>query len=289
MPDIDGPNRTIKRPFFGLDFSTIICGQKPTTKFLMVVKIAIASINIIASIFASKIFSLPPISNDFRSQMNLRAIPEKNFLLKYLLIGIGCLGFAAYSLYDGLIAYPAKLPRAEAFYKLKSDESLSPEELNAKWTAIATENGWSPKRLTKSEYPDQIRNKIVFQWVFLAIGLGVGIPCLIWYFKNKGTWIEQTEDGLRHSSGKEVKISQITKFDKKKWLNKGIGVIHYEDRGAAMKFVVDDLKYNRKTMDEIVCWLESQIEPEMIVNGKPESAFAKPEKKEDMADAPLEN
>eukprot|EP01045_Picozoa_sp_COSAG04_P060085 COSAG04_NODE_30132_length_264_cov_0.945455_1_plen_32_part_01 len=32
--------------------------------------------------------------------MNLRAHPEKIFLLKYLAIGVICCGFAAYAAYD---------------------------------------------------------------------------------------------------------------------------------------------------------------------------------------------
>ncbi|MFK7766810.1 MAG: hypothetical protein AB8B55_06275 [Mariniblastus sp.] len=209
--------------------------------------------------------------------MNLRAYPEKNFLLKYLLIGIACLGFALYSLYDGLIGYPSMLPRAEAFYELKMDKSLTPEEVNTKWKEVAKANGWSPKRLSKDEFPDHIKNTIVFQWVFLAIGLGVGIPCLIWYFKTKNSWIEQTKDGIQNSSGQSLACSQITKFDKKKWQKKGIGILHYvDDSGAEQKFVIDDLKYERKKTDEMVAWIESQIKPEMIVNGLPESAAGKP-------------
>ena len=207
--------------------------------------------------------------------MNLRAIPETNFLLKYLLIGIGCLGFALYSLYDGLIEFPAKLPRAEAFYELVSDESLTTEQVNEKWKAVAKENGWSSKRLSKDDYPDHIRNNIKFQWLFLAIGLGVGIPCLLWYFKNKNSWLESTDDGLRNSSGQEVKCSQITKFDKRKWEKKGIGILHFMENGEPKTFVVDDLKYDRKTTDEIVRWIENQIPAEMIVNGLPESAQVK--------------
>ncbi len=98
----------------------------------------------------------------------------------------------------------------------------------------------------------------------------IGFPCLFWYFKNRGTWIESTKDGLKSSWGQEVRISQITQFDKKKWEKKGIGVLTYEGPNGTEKFVVDDLKYSRKEMDQIVCWIESQIPREMIVNGEPE-------------------
>ena len=99
----------------------------------------------------------------------------------------------------------------------------------------------------------------------------IALPCLIWYLRNRNTWIESTSDGLRSSSGKELKLKQITKFDKKKWAKKGIGVIHFvNDQGAEDTFVVDDLKFNRQTVDEMVRWVESNIKPEMIVNGAAE-------------------
>lgn len=102
----------------------------------------------------------------------------------------------------------------------------------------------------------------------------MGIPCVLWYLKNKGTWIESTEDGLRSSNGQELKISQITQFDKVKWEKKGIGVFHYtNDQGAEEKFIVDDLKYDRKTTDKIVAWVETQIPSEMIVNGLTEVEY----------------
>ena len=53
--------------------------------------------------------------------MNTRANTEFKFLLKYLLIGIACLGFALFSLYDGLVRFPARIPRAAAWEKLNAD------------------------------------------------------------------------------------------------------------------------------------------------------------------------
>lgn len=207
--------------------------------------------------------------------MNLRATPESKFLLKYLVIGIGCLGFAIYSFYDGVFAYPARIPRAQAWTELKAeieaDPNLTRTDLNDRWKVVAKENGWSPKQLTKDETVKSIENLIIYQYVFMAIGLGIGLPCLIWYLRSRNSWIESTEDGLRSSNGQELKLTQIEQFDKKKWEKKGIGVLHYHSTdGSSQKFVIDDLKYERKTTDEIVRWIESAIPAEMIVNGLPE-------------------
>ncbi|MDG1874168.1 MAG: hypothetical protein P8J27_09665 [Mariniblastus sp.] len=204
--------------------------------------------------------------------MNLRANTETKFLLKYLIIGIACLGFAGLSTYDSLVKYPGQIPRAKAWEdlqdKIKKSEDLSDEDIAPMWREIAKANGWPAKRLKKSESVKSIKGKVAYNYLFIVIGLIVGLPCVVWYLKNKGTWIESTSDTIRSSRGDEVKLAQITRFDKKKWEKKGIGVIHYQkDNQQKAKFIIDDLKYDRVTTDKIVLWLESKIPDECIVNG----------------------
>ena len=210
--------------------------------------------------------------------MNLRANPDSKFLLKYLLIGVGCLAFAAWSVYDGLVKFPGEIPRAQAWgemlHKIEADPELSDADRSKTWKVISKENGWSAKPLEKDDSVEAIKHKIIYQYIFFGLGTVVGLPCLIWYLRTRNTWIESTKDGLRSSSGKELKLSQIHKFDKKKWAKKGIGVLHYTaDDGSEKKFVVDDLKFDRKITDEIVRWVESHIPADAIVNGIPESAL----------------
>ena len=223
--------------------------------------------------------------------MNLRANPEKWFLLKYLLIGLVCLAFAGWATYDAFVKAPAKMPRAQAWEELEAkiaaDDTLTTgENLSPMWKKISEENGWESKRLTEEHPVASIKKFILYNYGFIAIGLAVGIPCVLWYLKNKGKWIESTEDGLRSSDGQELKISQITQFDKIKWEKKGIGVLHYtNDQGAEEKFIVDDLKFERKTTDKIVAWIEEQIPGEMIVNGLTEVEYkAKADEKKRLRD-----
>ena len=117
---------------------------------------------------------------------------------------------------------------------------------------------------------EEIQQFIAWNYCFAALGFGIGLPCLIWYFRNKGTWVEATETGIRSSWGQELEFDQITGFDKKKWEKKGIGVLSFESSNGNGKFVLDDLKYARKPMDEIVRLVESKIPVDMIVNGQPE-------------------
>ncbi|MGI9495938.1 MAG: hypothetical protein ACR2NK_07800 [Mariniblastus sp.] len=205
--------------------------------------------------------------------MNLRAHPERLFLLKYLFIGLICCGLAVYAAYDGFLAYPAELPRAEAWESLQTEfKAEERTKLVAKWKTMAKENGWSAKQVRKDDNVAAIQNKIYWQYAFIVIGLAIGLPCVIWYSANRNSWIESTENGLRSSNGMELSLDQIIKFDKKKWEKKGIGIVHFKAKtGQEGTFILDDLKFDRKITDEIVRWMESKISPEMIVNGEPEN------------------
>lgn len=207
--------------------------------------------------------------------MNLRAVPESKFLLKYLLIALGLLGFAALSVYDGFVKYPAGLPRLEAWEKLdaeiRSNPRLDEEDRVEQWEALAKQEGFSKRIPSEGESSESLRSKIVYQYVFIALGVLIGLPLLAKYFMDKESWIESTEDSLKSSWGQEMKIAQIHQFNKEKWDKKGIGVFHYKtDEGVSRTFVVDDLKFNRQATDKIVQWVESQIDRDMIVGGEPE-------------------
>lgn len=214
--------------------------------------------------------------------MNLKADPEKTFLLKFLLIGVVSLLVAMWFAYDGFIGYPAKLPRAAAWDELKADESLDDEQRLERWTEISQANGWKVKRLNKEEETKEVQRSIIWQYVCMVLGIAVGIPCILWYLANKNSWIACNDGVIESSWGQSFKPAQVQQFDKKKWEKKGIGIVTYvNDEGTEQRFRIDDLKYNRAITDEIVRWLEGEIGDEKIVNGPPESSL--------VADAPNEH
>jgi hypothetical protein len=206
--------------------------------------------------------------------MSLRAGTDSKFLLKYLMIGLGCLAFGLWAIYDGFVAFPQQLPMVQAWAEIKSNTDLNDAEQDKQYKELAAEKNWPSKHPSKT--PAELHQTIVWQYVFIAIGVGIGLPCLFWYLKNRGTWVEASETGIRSSWGQELSFDSVTRFDKKKWEKKGIGIIHYDTNAGPKKFVVDDLKYSRKVMDEIVDLLESKIPREMIINGIPESAMDRP-------------
>ncbi len=208
--------------------------------------------------------------------MNKRADTEKFFWLKFLVIGLGTLGYGAYAGYDALITGPHKLEVSAAWEPILKNVSLSEEQRDQEWVEIATKHDWSKKR-PKEEYTvKHARDFIWFNYGLWAFCWLIALPCLFWCLRTKGTWIESTENGLRNSAGQELTLDQITKIDKAKWDKKGITMVYYKDaQGVENKFLIDDLKYERVATDEIMAWVEENIDTKLIVNGRLETEIAK--------------
>ena len=207
--------------------------------------------------------------------MNKRAETEKFFWLKFLAIGLGTLAFGAYAGWDAIVTGPYQLEKAEAWEPINLAAGLTEEAKMVQWREIATEHEWSTRR-PKKKYTVKSRTEFIwFNYGLMALCGLIALPCLLWCLVTKGKWIESTENGLRNSSGQELTLDQITKVDKAKWDKKGITVVHYtDDQGGKNTFVVDDLKFERAATDEIMVWIEENIDPKLVVNGRLESQIA---------------
>jgi hypothetical protein len=202
--------------------------------------------------------------------MTLRAPTNNAFLMKYLIISLICIGFGIWATYDAFVGYPAMMEKSQVWEELLKDKALDDAAKDARYKEIAAERGWPSKRPTKDETVEKIKSNIIWQYIFMAIGYGIGVPLLIWYFLNQKTWIELEGHTIHSSWGQKVHFKDIQLFDKKKWDKKGIGVIHYQQDQQDQKFIIDDLKYDRKITDGIVRLMEAQLKPEQIINGDPE-------------------
>ncbi|MEM6471951.1 MAG: hypothetical protein AAF802_20495, partial [Planctomycetota bacterium] len=93
----------------------------------------------------------------------------------------------------------------------------------------------------------------------------VGVPALMMFMSGQGTWIEGDETVLKSSKGKEVPIDSIQKIDKRKWEAKGIAKIYYEQDGKTKKFVMDDFKFDRKPMGELMLFAEANLDESQVI------------------------
>ena len=215
--------------------------------------------------------------------MKARANTDNKFLYKYLLIGLGTLAFSLYCFYDAFLNYPAQRPASVAYDTLLEDiekrkESASDEAVNwaeireSEWKKIAESNEWDvkPPHYTAEE----LKHNIQF-----SIGLGalcalIGVPCVIWFVRNRGTWLEIDGTRISSSNGQSLDFSDIQILDKKKWVKKGLADIHYLDDGVEKSFTVDDLKYERAVVDQMVVEIEAAISADKIINGPTEAQIA---------------
>lgn len=187
----------------------------------------------------------------------LRADVHKPFFRKFLLVFLGCLAYSGWCLYDGLWAYPRQLTIAMAY------EELPEEGRREAWEALAAENGWPP--VTPQKKAEKIRNNIGSQFLMIAFCMLFGIPAVIMWMGGQGTWIEGDETVLRNSRGAEVPIDSIVKIDKRRWPEKGIAKIYYEVDGTTKKFVMDDFKYHRETMGELMKFAEANLTEDQLI------------------------
>jgi hypothetical protein len=216
--------------------------------------------------------------------MKARANTDNRFLYKYLLIGIATLLYSLYCFYDAFLNYPAQRPASVAYDTLLEDIDQRKEDApdadtnwaevrESEWKQMAEPKGWDikPPRYTAEE----LKHNIQF-----SIGLGgvcalIAVPCILWFLSTRGTWLEIDGTRLSSSSGQSLDFSDIQTLDKKKWVKKGLADIHYLDNGAEKCFVLDDLKYERAVVDQMIAEVEKSISPDKIINGPTEVEIAR--------------
>lgn len=179
-------------------------------------------------------------------------------------MGIAAIGFALWSLYDGLIGYPHKQERALAFEELYSEGKAD------QWEGLATERGWSAAIPDESKSEEDFKTSIVTQYsMFLVAGL-VGVWLISIPLRARGRWIESTDDGITSSWGQSFRFDEVVNLEKRQWRSKGIAKVTYVQNGTKQRFVIDDYKFERYKTDEILYELEQRIDPEMITGGPPD-------------------
>ena len=205
--------------------------------------------------------------------MSERANISRSYVLRLSVISLFCIGFALYCLYDGIVAWPKKQQRALAFKELKDrlTESGENNKLTEQWARMAEEKGWSAKFPEEPKTEGEYEYDIWSQYVMAGIAAPPGLLVLIFILSQLGRWIEPTENGLRTSKGNQFTFDQIVALDKKKWKNKGIAKVRYQENGRTQTVVLDDCKYERGPTEKMLRLVESNIHPEKIIGGLPES------------------
>ncbi len=192
--------------------------------------------------------------------MPLRANNEPKYYRRFLLIGLAALGFALLCLYDGAVKYPYLQSQATKYLKLESKDRS--DELKK----IAKQHNWVGMPSGELEH----KYGRVGQYVMAGASAAVGFWLLLGVWRSRGRWIEASETGLSSSWGQRFDYNQVVAIDKKKWKDKGIAKIKYQQGNRKKKFVLDDYKFDRQVTDSIMFELESKCGTDKIVGGRPE-------------------
>jgi hypothetical protein len=211
--------------------------------------------------------------------MQIRAENDSRFWRKFIVMGVCALGFAGWSLLDGVVNYPAE--RAHGFEEFKVEMANSPRisafsgSANKDMTLSAFEMSARPEEYHEWETYCADRGihssaDVIAQYVMAACASIAGLVLLSFPLRARGRWIESTAEGINSSWGESFRFDEIEVVDKRTWRKKGICKVTYVANGRRSTFVIDDFKFDRWKTDAILYQLEQRIDPGRIENGSPE-------------------
>jgi hypothetical protein len=208
--------------------------------------------------------------------MNIKANTHRGYLLKYLLIGIAALVFGLWHLKDGLVTYPALREMADAYELLQGplDENGQSEvpdgEFQSNWQALAAENEW-PEDVPKLN--DEIDNLLLYNYFIGGVFTAIGLACLFLGLSTIGKWVQLKDGVLSDKRGNSIDIKDIVEIDKKRWEKKGLATLTANSGGQTQKMILDDLKFVRSAVDQILLHIEQTVGEDKIINGETEAHY----------------
>lgn len=209
--------------------------------------------------------------------MNVIANAQQGYLLKYLIIGIAALAYGCWNLYDAVLVYPNYRPLAHEYESLQgpldeNGKSAMPDgELQSRWQALATENDWP---LSVPKLNPEIDFLVLSNYFIGSIFSIIGLGCLFIAATTFGKKVQLDENILTDHKGNTIDINFITEIDKKRWEKKGLAALTATENGQTKKLILDDLKFDRQVVDDILLHVENTVGVDKIINGNTEAFYA---------------
>lgn len=197
--------------------------------------------------------------------MPQRATISSSYRLQLAAMGLFILGWCLWFLYDGHVGYPHKRAIAREFAKFKE------EGRRDEWAQYARQRDWPDGTSGDPghDYSDwDIRTQKIIGYGLLPFAL---LYCVS-FLRCINKWIDLDGDAFVTSWGTRVSFDDVVTLNKTRWKSKGIAVALYRDGDRQRKLVLDNFKYARHEMSDMVRQLESHLTDDQIVGGVPESA-----------------
>jgi hypothetical protein len=218
--------------------------------------------------------------------MPIRADNDPRFSRRFLIMGIVAIGFGLWSLYDGMVKYPAQ--RLKGFEEFKVDAKEEFGDPKVKELTVDQFERTADKNHEWAKYSHERGIKsipeIFTQYVQAVVASLVGLFLLSIPIRSRGRWIEANETGITSSWGQSFQYDEVEQVNKRRWRDKGIAKVTYIADGRKQVFVIDDFKFMREPADQILFELEQRIELDRIAGGPPEPLPGEEEYVEDHAD-----
>lgn len=197
--------------------------------------------------------------------MAIRAKIRAGYMVRLVVLTAAVLLYGgAYFLYDGFVAYPRHNQMFQAYAEIKAAYP-APELREEQWVKVAQRNGWPVS--FSGDYPGMLHTTTDL-WTQRIIGLvctPIGLLLLVNLVRHVGRWVELDESKLQTSWGQQADVAQIQRLNKSRWKTKGIAVAEYADSaGRQRRLVLDDWKYQRQPIADIVKELESRLGPDKV-------------------------
>ncbi|MCX5659497.1 MAG: hypothetical protein NTW19_07210 [Planctomycetota bacterium] len=180
-----------------------------------------------------------------------------------------CLGMGAWFLYDGFVLYPHQRDIYNEFSRFEQENRQSD------WPAYAREHGY-PDGTQGRPGRDHSVTDLIFQQGMGILLAPMGLVLLYQFLSSFSRYVATDDSGVSTGPGRHVPFAAITTVNKRLWDRKGVAYINYDNAGSKGHITLDDWKFDRKAIHQILRDVESHLRPEQIEGGPPMPAKVDP-------------
>ncbi len=222
-----------------------------------------------------------------------RAKISPGYTWRLALIGVMCLAFGGWFLYDGMVTYPRQMSAYqafEAFTESTPDWRSNPQV----WQDYAAKNNLNPNIDAIQKHSDRDQNDIYTQFIMAALVTPVGLFFGFSFLRSLSRYIEADPQGLRTNGNKHIAWEDITAIESERWAAKGIAVVKGTSSQGDVAITLDDWKFDREPTSLIYSEALRHMDPQAYLQERAAAAaraaardeFTPPELDEPTADQP---